>query len=409
LQRDQPDLKVALNRQQRLRNVKALLLVAPALLFILAGFIVPIALTLYKAVENSELSRALPRVHDAIWQWDGKGLPDERVYAAIAQDLKIAFGERTLGIPGRRLNLEIPGFANLLQTTGRRLASTAEPIASHRELLEQVDRRWAEPRYWQAIRRAASAWTDFYFLAAFDLKRDSGDAIVPVAEDQRLYLDVLGRSLWVSLCVTGLCLLIAYPISFTMSTLSPGLANVALMMVLLPFWTSVLVRTSAWFVLLQKEGLVNATLLSIGLISAPESLMFNRFGVVIALSHVLLPYMVLTLYAVMKGIDPQYVRSAASLGANPWQVFHRVYLPQVLPGVAAGCLLVFILALGSYVTPALVGGRHDQMIAYFIAFNVNQTVNWGLAAALSTLLLAVVLALYPLYGRFAGVNRAGAA
>jgi putative spermidine/putrescine transport system permease protein len=118
---------------------------------------------------------------------------------------------------------------------------------------------------------------------------------------------------------------------------------------------------------------------------------------------------VLTLYAVMKGIDPQYVRSARSLGANPWQAFRRVYLPQVLPGVAAGCLLVFILALGSYVTPALVGGRHDQMIAYFIAFNVNQTINWGLAAALSTLLLAVVLALYPLYGRFAGANRVRAA
>jgi putative spermidine/putrescine transport system permease protein len=137
--------------------------------------------------------------------------------------------------------------------------------------------------------------------------------------------------------------------------------------------------------------------------------MFNRAGVIVALSHVLLPYMVLTLYAVMKGIDPQYVRSASSLGASPWQAFRRVYLPQVLPGVAAGCLLVFILALGSYVTPALVGGRHDQMIAYFIAFNVNQIVNWGLASALSTLLLAVVLALYPLYGRFAGVNRASAA
>ena len=405
----QPDLRVSLIRQQRIRDAKALLLVAPAFLFILAGFIVPMALTLYKGVENSELSRALPRVHDAVRQWDGKGLPDERVYAALAEDLKTAFAERTLGIPGRRLNLEIPGFVNLLQATGRKLTDETEPAASYKAQLEQMDRRWAEPRYWLAIRRAASTWTDFHFLSAFDLKRDAGDAIVAVPDDQRLYLDVLQRSLWVSLCVTALCLLIAYPISFTMSTLSPMLANIALMLVLLPFWTSVLVRTSAWFVLLQKEGLINGTLLAMGLISKPESLMFNRFGVMIALSHVLLPYMVLTLYAVMKGIDPQYVRSASSLGANPWQAFRRVYLPQVLPGVAAGCLLVFILALGSYVTPALVGGRHDQMIAYFIAFNVNQTVNWGLAAALSTLLLAVVLALYPLYGRYAGVNRARAA
>jgi putative spermidine/putrescine transport system permease protein len=298
---------------------------------------------------------------------------------------------------------------NLLQATGRRLTGVSEPVASHKTLLEGIDARWAEPRTWQAIRRAASAWTDFYFLAAFDLKRGADDTVVQVPEDQRLYRDVLQRSLWISLSVTALCLLIAYPISFTMSTLSPGLANMALMLVLLPFWTSVLVRTSAWLVLLQKEGLINGTLLSIGLISTPQSLIFNRFGVILALSHVLLPYMVLTLYAVMKGIDPQYVRSARSLGADPWQAFQRVYLPQVLPGIAAGCLLVFILAVGSYVTPALVGGRHDQMIAYFIAFNVNQTVNWGLAAALSTLLLAVILLLYPLYGRYAGTNRAGAA
>ena len=403
------NLKVSLLRQERLRNLKALMLVVPALAFILAAFIVPIALTLYKGVENNELSRALPRANDAIRQWDGNGLPDERVYAAMAQDLKIAFAERTLGIPGRRLNLEIPGFVSLLQATGRKLTTSGEPVESYKALLEQVDRRWAEPRYWQAVRRAASTWTDFYFLAAFDLKRGAGDAVVQVPEDQRLYLDVLQRSLWISLSVTALCLLVAYPISFTMSTVSPGLANIVLIMVLLPFWTSVLVRTSAWLVLLQKEGLINGTLLSIGLISAPESLMFNRFGVVVALSHVLLPYMVLTLYAVMKGIDPQYVRSARSLGANPWQAFRRVYLPQVLPGVAAGCLLVFILAIGSYVTPALIGGRHDQMIAYFIAFNVNQSVNWGLAAALSTLLLAVVLALFPVYGRFAGGNRPGAA
>lgn len=403
------DLKHALVRQQRLRNLKALLLVVPALVIVVAGFVVPIALTLYKGVENNEFSRTLPRASDVIRRWDGNGLPDETAYATMAQDLRTAYAERTLGLAGRRLNLEIPGFLNLLQATGRGLAATGEPVESIKTQMEQIDRRWAEPRYWQAIRRAADRLTDLYFLSAFDLRRDADDAVVQAPADERLYLDVLQRSLWISLSVTAVCLVVAYPISFTMSALSPGFANVALMLVLLPFWTSVLVRTSAWLVLLQKEGLINGTLLSLGLITAPQSLMFNRFGVVVALSHVLLPYMVLTLYAVMKSIDPQYVRSARSLGANPWQAFRRVYVPQLLPGVAAGCLLVFILAIGSYVTPALIGGRHDQMIAYFIAFNVNQTVNWGLAAALSTLLLAVVLALYPVYGRFAGANRAGAA
>jgi len=402
-------LEASVVREDRVRRLKALLLVVPALVFVLGAFIFPIGLTLYKGVENEEIARVLPQVHHAVRQWDGRGLPDESVYAALARDLKSAFADRTLGIPGRRLNLELPGFVNLLQTTGRRLGAMNEPVSSYKSSLEAIDPRWADPAYWQALRRASATWTDFYFLAAFDLKRGTGDVIGRVPEDQRLYLDVLQRSLWISLSVTAMCLLLAYPICFTMSTLSPGLANVALLLVLLPFWTSALVRTTAWLALLQKEGLINGALLALGVISAPESLLFTRMGVVAALSYVFLPYMVLTLYAVMKGIDPQYVRAARSLGANPWQVFRRVYFPQVLPGIAAGSLLVFILTAGSYVTPALIGGRHDQMIANFISFNVNQSVNWGLAAALSTLLLAVVLGLYPLYARFAGLNRAKAA
>jgi putative spermidine/putrescine transport system permease protein len=394
---------------ERRRTWRALLLIAPAGLLVVACFIVPIALTLYRSVDNREVIDYLPNVSAALKSWDGSDLPDERVYESLARDLRLGFDERKLGIPGRRLNLEVSGFLSLLQATGRRLASLDPPTGSYKSILIEIDPRWGEPHVWRAIRRAAAPWTDYYFLASFDLKRGADDAIRLLPEDQRLCIEVLLRSIGVSLSVTAICLAIAYPISFTMSTFSPSIANIALMLVLLPFWTSALVRTSAWLVLLQKEGLLNGTLLAFGLISTPQSLIFNRFGVILALSHVLLPYMVLTLYAAMKGIDPQYVRAARSLGANSWQAFRRVYLPQVLPGIAAGCLLVFILAIGSYVTPALLGGRHDQMIAYFIAFNVNQTVNWGLAAALSTLLLAIIIALYPLYGRYAGTNRASTA
>jgi len=401
----QATLKSELRRVERGRNLRALALVAPALLFVVLGFVVPIALTLYKGVENRELVRSMPLVTAALRQWDGKGLPAEAVYAALAEDLKQGFTQRTLGPAGRRLNLEITGFVSLLQSSGRQLAQRQETPVSYAALMAEIDRRWAEPRIWAAMKRAAAPLTDFYFLYAFDLQRDERNEIVNVPEERRLYVDILLRSLWISLCVTAICLAIAYPMAITMTSMRQPLANIALTLVLLPFWTSVLVRTAAWVVLLQREGLVNGTLLALGLVSAPESLIFNRFGVIVALSHVLLPYMVLTLYAVMKGVDPQYVRAARSLGADPWQAFRRVYLPQTMPGVGAGCLLVFILAIGSYVTPALVGGRHDQMIAYFIAFNVNQTVNWGLAAALSTFLLAVVLALYPLYGRLAGIDR----
>ena len=205
--------------------------------------------------------------------------------------------------------------------------------------------------------------------------------------------------------MTALCLAAGYPMSFAIASLRPGAANLALTLGLLPCWTSALVRTTAWIVLLEREGLVNGALLALGLIAAPLPLIFNRFAVMVALTHVLLPYMILTLFAVMRGVDAELVRAARSLGATPWQAFRRVYLPQTMPGVAAGSLLVFILAIGSYVTPALVGGRHDQMISYFIAFNINQSVNWGLAAALSTLLLATVVALYVLYGRVVGIDR----
>jgi putative spermidine/putrescine transport system permease protein len=173
----------------------------------------------------------------------------------------------------------------------------------------------------------------------------------------------------------------------------------------LPFWTSLLVRTAAWIVLLQNQGLVNRALIGLGLVDQPLQLIFNRVGVVVAMTHVLLPFMVLPLYSVMKGISPTHMRAAASLGARPATAFRRVYLPQTVPGIGAGCLLVFILALGYYITPALVGGASDQMIAWFVAFNTTQTANWGLGSALGVALLAATLALFAVYNRLIGLDR----
>jgi putative spermidine/putrescine transport system permease protein len=175
--------------------------------------------------------------------------------------------------------------------------------------------------------------------------------------------------------------------------------------VLLPFWTSLLVRTASWIVLLQREGLVNQTLQATGLIDEPLALIFNRAGVYIAMTHVLLPFMLLPLYSVMRGIPPAYARAALSLGAPPLAAFLKIYLPLSMPGVAAGCLLVFILAIGYYITPALVGGAADQMISYFVAFYTLETVNWGMAAALGTVLLVATLILYLLYARLVGIDR----
>jgi putative spermidine/putrescine transport system permease protein len=385
-------------------RLKLFVFALPALALVLVAFLWPISLALMKSAENSELRRALPHVAAQLRAWDGSGLPPESSQAALADDLVLAAAGRQIGLASRLLNMEIPGFSALLQKTARDLQ---QPASTSRieDRLRQIDARWGEPSYWLALQRASWFVTDLYFLAAIDLRRDDTGAVVPAPEDRRLYVEVILRSLSVALTVTIAALILAYPMSYLFASLRPTLAAAMLLLVLLPFWTSTLVRTAAWLVLLQREGLVNATLLGVGLISAPLPLIFNRFGVVIALTQVLLPYMVLTLYSVMRGIDGRYVRAAHSLGASPWQAFTKIYLPLTASGVGAGCLLVFILAIGSYVTPALIGGRHDQMLSYYIAFNINQTINWGLSAALSVMLVAVVFALYVVNGRIAGLGQ----
>lgn len=383
-------------------QVRLALFALPALLLVLGAFGWPIALAFLRSIENGELRAALPQSAALMRSWDGAGLPPEATREVFAKELATAGRDRTLGAPSRRLNMEISGFPALLQKTARMLQSAPAPADAS---LAAIDPRWDEPRYWLALQRASRAFTDLYFLTAIDLRRDDAGAIVAAPEERSLYVTVGLRTLATALAVTALCLLIAYPMSYLIASLKQGLANGLLLLVLLPFWTSILVRTAAWLVLLQREGIVNNALLGVGLIGAPLPLIFNRFGVVVALTQVLLPYAILTLYSVMKGIDARYVRAACALGATPWQAFRRIYLPLSLPGIAAAGLLVFILAIGSYVTPALVGGRHDQMLSYYIAFNINQTVNWGLAAALSVILVVVVVALYALYARVARLDR----
>jgi putative spermidine/putrescine transport system permease protein len=213
---------------------------------------------------------------------------------------------------------------------------------------------------------------------------------------------VLIRTFRIGLTVTLLSLLLGFPVSYLMATRPPEVANLLMILVLLPFWTSLLVRTSAWVVLLQNEGIVNNLLIWMGILDKPARLIYNAIGVHVAMTHVLLPFMILPLYSSMKTIRPITMRAAASLGAPPTVAFLRVYLPQCLPGIAAGTLLVFILAIGYYITPALVGGAADQMLSYFIAFYTTDSVNWGMASALGVVLLATTLVLYGVYSRLAG-------
>ena len=202
-------------------------------------------------------------------------------------------------------------------------------------------------------------------------------------------------------------MLLGYPVAHLIAHAPSRRANLLLALVLVPFWTSLLVRTTAWIVLLQQQGVLNDLLVAIGLVpdGGRLAMVYNMTGTAVAMTHVLLSFMVLPLYAVMRGIPPQQMSAAASLGAGPWQAFRRVYWPQTLPGVGAGSLLVFILAIGYYITPALVGGQSGQLISNLIAYHMQTSLNWGLAAALGGLLLACVGALHVVYDRLIGIDR----
>ena len=206
--------------------------------------------------------------------------------------------------------------------------------------------------------------------------------------------------------VTVYCLLLGYPIAYLLATLPNRTSNLLMILVLLPFWTSILVRTTAWIAMLQSQGVLNDVFVFFGVTGddARFSLIYNKLGTLIAMTHILLPFMVLPLYSVMKGIPPSYVRAAKSLGATNWTAFWRVYAPQTVPGIGAGAILVFIVAIGYYITPALVGGQDGQMISNFIDFHMRRSLNWNLAAALGTVLLVVVLVLYWVYDRIVGID-----
>jgi putative spermidine/putrescine transport system permease protein len=379
-------------------------LIAPLILFIGLTFVLPLGSILFYAVNNPEVGRALPRTVVALEGWSSGERPPEAVAAALAKDLKTDGQGSRLAEAGRRLNYEIPGLRTLLLATGRAVRA-AEATAWTFDDLAKVDPRWEEPAVWHAIRRAGTPYTAYYLLAALDLRMNDEGRVVFAPPEERLFLPTIGRTLWISFVVTCVCLLIGFPLANSIVSLPPRFARALLVCVLLPFWTSLLVRTTAWIVILQKEGIINSALQRLGLISEPLVLVFNRTGLYIAMVHILLPFMVLPLVSIMKGIPPSYMRASASLGAPPLVSFCRVYLPLTLPGVGAGCLLTFIIAAGYYITPTLVGGAGDQMLSYFVAFFANTTINWGMSAALGLVLLTCILTLYVIMGRIIGISR----
>ena len=406
---DLDEQRTAKRRLARLHSIgrwKALALIAPLLLFLLAVFLVPIAILLTRAVDNREVSAVLPKTAAALASRQGDDAPTAVAAEALIADLRASPREAVAEV-AKRLNYYQSGLRSLVLKTARDVNAADPASTSAIEKLKEIDERWADPATWSVIQRALPQQTDFYLLAAVDLKRDAQGSIRQASDDNAIYRDVIARTFAISGSVTLICLLLGYPLAYWIATAPAATARKLMLLVLLPFWTSLLVRTTAWVVVLQSGGVVNSLLGWLGLVDPahPIELIHNRIGVLIAMTHILLPFMVLPIFSVMKSIPPNYMRAAASLGAPPWSAFLRVYLPLSLPGVSAGGLLVFILALGYYITPALVGGAQDQMLSYFIAYFASQVTNWGMAAALSATLLVLVLILYAVYHRIVGIDK----
>ncbi|TCO71921.1 ABC transporter permease [Rhodovulum euryhalinum] len=538
---DGTPLKRSLNRALRAQKLRALMLIAPLLVFILVTFIAPITDMLFRSVENQIVSDTLPRTTRALEGWDHNSgeLPSEDVFAALTYDLVAAAERKDHTRLGTRLNYETTGMSSIFRKTGRRIDDFGETymdqfaeatpdlaapetwvtvmadpgwradyaaweaaraaaretgrdfdrppplfrlkngvadilpeaadvyaefariaqvengdnpaeeepwapvyLALYRDLMHvgpgaierlddasratlapahdavagfqserladlylDADKGWGEPAIWSTIQAFSSNYTPGYFLASVDL-RQTADGVAMQDEDRRIYIMLFERTLFMSLAIMGACILLGYPIAFLLANLPLRTSNVLLILVLLPFWTSLLVRTSSWKVLLQQQGVINDVLVWIGLVDNANRLVMinNQFGTIVAMTHILLPFMILPLYSVMKTIPPTYVRAAKSLGASNWTAFWRVYFPQSVPGIGAGCILVFILAIGYYITPELVGGTTGTFISNRIAYHISSSLNWGLAAALGSILLAVVLLLYWIYDRIVGID-----
>lgn len=399
-------LKRKLRQTQQLMKRRAFGLVVPLLAFILITFVWPIGLMVYRSIDNPVLSESMPNAVKALQSWDGSegGLPPEEVFAVVAQDLVQARKDKTVGRVATRLNYDLPGSRSLITSSARKLSRVEE--GPWTEAMIKASKKWGERETWLALQRVSARYTAGFYLAAIDMTYDESGELARQSEERQIYVTLFVRTLWVSLFITVACILLAYPISYLMATQPLRISNLLMIMVLLPFWTSLLVRTTSWIVLLQTEGVLNDIMVAVGLIGDENRLqmIYNMTGTIVAMVHILLPFMVLPLFSVMKTISPSYVRAAQSLGAPPSRAFWKVYFPQTVPGIGAGSILVFILAIGYYITPALVGGRTGQLISNFIAFHMQKSLNWGLAAALGGILLAGVLSLYWLYNRIVGID-----
>ena len=400
-------LEVSLKKAEKKNKIKAFLLVAPLLLFLFITYVFPIGEMFTRSVDDKMITNMLPQTFKAMEKWDGKELPPEEVFAGFYSDYKVLIENQTQGKLGQRLNKEKNGFNSITKKLMRQIKrNKIDESQSIKEQIMKVHKRWRDVEYWRAIKRTAPPYTMAKYLKGMDMYFAADGSIAQVDEDRRIHRILWLRTLEIALFVTIFCFLMGYPIAHLLATLPMKYSNLLMICVLLPFWTSLLVRTASWMILLQQQGVVNDFFVMIGLVandSRPE-MMYNKVGTYVAMTQILLPFMVLPLYSVMKTISPSLMRAGKSLGGTPFVAFWKVYFPLTIPGIGAGCLLVFILAIGYYITPALVGGASGTLISNQIAYHMKTTLDWSFASAMGLMLLSGVLVIYWIYNKLVGVD-----
>ena len=397
-------LEESLKKAEKKNKVKAFLLVAPLLTFLVITYIFPIGQMFTRSIDDKMITNMLPKTFKAMEKWDGQELPPEEVYASFLSDYKVLVKNKTQGKLGQRLNKEKNGFNSILKKLKRKMKKFEE--GNYKQQIISVHKRFANVEYWRAMKRTAPPYTAIKYLKAVDLYTDENGSIVQVEESRRIYKKLWVRTLEVALFVTIFTFLMGYPIAHLLATIPMKYSNLLMICVLLPFWTSLLVRTASWMILLQQQGVVNDFFVLIGLVAdnnRPE-MMYNKVGTYVAMSQILLPFMVLPLYSVMKTISPSLMRAGKSLGGTPFVSFWKIYFPLTISGIGAGSLLVFILAVGYYITPELVGGASGKLISNQIAYHMKQTLDWSFASAMGLMLLGGVLSIYWIYNKLVGID-----
>tara|TARA_A100000164_G_scaffold7561_1_gene6579 strand:- start:21 stop:1274 length:1254 start_codon:yes stop_codon:yes gene_type:complete len=397
-------LSESLKKAERKNKIKAFLLVAPLLLFLLITYITPIGEMFTRSIDDKMITKMLPKTYKAMESWDGQELPPEEVYASFLSDYKVLVKNKTQGKLGQRLNKEKNGFNSILKKLKRKMKKFEE--GNYKEQIISVHKRFGNVEYWRAVKRTAPPYTIGKYLKAVDMYKDKNGDIVQVEEKRRVYKKLWIRTIEVAFFVTIFCFFMGYPIAHLLATIPVKYSNLLMICVLLPFWTSLLVRTASWMILLQQQGLVNDFIVMIGLVDDANrpQMMYNKVGTYVAMTQILLPFMVLPLYSVMKTVSPSMMRAGKSLGGTPFVSFWKIYFPLTISGVGAGSLLVFILAVGYYITPELVGGASGTLISNSIAYHMKQTLDWSFASAMGLMLLFGVLAIYWIYNKLVGVD-----